>query len=266
VKVRLPAVAGAFYPADADALRASVDELLASATPPPVARRPDALVVPHAGYVYSGPVAATAYAALAPWRNEISRVVLLGPAHRIALRGLALPSVDAFRTPLGDVMIDDAGRASLVDVPGVVIDDLPHALEHSVEVHLPFLQRLLDAFTIVPFVVGSTDAPSVANVLDGFWDAKDSLVVVSTDLSHYEQYDSAASHDRRTVAAIVANDIDAVHPDDACGVYPLRGLLALAQRHGVAPQLLDLRSSGDTAGSRDRVVGYGAFAVAGAAA
>lgn len=254
-------MAGTFYPADADVLRATVDDLIASATRPGMDRRPRALVVPHAGYLYSGPVAATAYAALVPWRNEISRVVLLGPAHRVALRGLALPSVEAFRTPLGDVAIDAETRASLADTMDVVVDDLPHALEHSIEVQLPFLQRVLDEFTIVPFVVGRADTSSVANLLDVFWDANATLVVVSTDLSHYEEYESAAAHDRRTVAAISTNDVDAIRPQDACGASPLRGLLALARRRGVDPQLLDLRSSGDTAGSRGRVVGYSAFAV-----
>ncbi len=260
--VRQPAVAGLFYPADPRECAATVDALI-SATPPPSAEttRAKAFVVPHAGYIYSGPVAATAYAALLPRRDEITRVVLLGPAHRVRLDGLALPAVDAFRTPLGVVPIDDEARGVARMLPGVVIDDRPHAEEHSLEVQLPFLQRVLASFTLVPFVVGHADASDVARVVDALWGGPETVVLVSSDLSHYESYTSAARHDRATADSVLAGAADEIGPYDACGAYPLRGLLGAARHHALEATLLDLRSSGDTAGPRDQVVGYGAFAL-----
>ena len=262
--VRQPAVAGLFYPRERRDLAAAVDGLLhaaaheASATLYP----PKALVAPHAGYIYSGPVAATAYATLASRADAITRVVLLGPAHRVPLAGIALPTVDAFRTPLGDVPIDGAAREILLSLPGVVLDDAAHAEEHSIEVHLPFLQRTLRTFSIVPMVVGRCDPHTVAAALDAVWGGDETLVIISSDLSHYEDHASAARHDRATAAAVLDGSADAIGPYDACGAYPLRGLLEAAREHALTPALLDLRSSGDTAGSRDRVVGYGAFAFA----
>jgi AmmeMemoRadiSam system protein B len=254
VKVRKPAVAGLFYPDDPRELAATVDGLLAAA--PSSAVAPKAIVVPHAGYMFSGAIAATAYACLAPARERIRRVVLLGPAHRVALEGVARPSVDAFRTPLGDIpLVTDP-------LPGVAVDDRAHAGEHSLEVQLPFLQRTLDAFSLLPLVVGACDPSVVAAVLDATWGGVETLIVVSTDLSHYEDHASATRHDRVTADAIVGRDIAAIGPYDACGVYPLRGLLAAAAARALAPVELDLRNSGDTAGPRDRVVGYGAFALA----
>jgi AmmeMemoRadiSam system protein B len=265
---REAAVAGTFYSADAAELAASIDEMLATAAraEPSVDRPPKALVVPHAGHVYSGPVAALAYATLLPVRDQITRVVLLGPAHHAGFDGLALPRVDAFRTPLGDIPIDDAVRGLLAGLPGVVVDDRPHAPEHSLEVQLPFLQRLLPAFTLVPIVVGHAPAATVARVLDAAWGGPETLVLISSDLSHYETYESAAAHDAETARSIATCASDAIGPYDACGAYPLRGLLELARARDLAPTLLDLRSSGDTAGPRDRVVGYGAFALVGSPA
>jgi AmmeMemoRadiSam system protein B len=260
MKVRAPAVAGAFYPRGAAELAATVDALLAAAPPPAVV--PAAVVAPHAGYPYSGPVAATAYAALAARAAGIERVVLLGPAHQVPFAGLALPTVDAFRTPLGDVPVDRAARDRLAALPGVVIDDRPHAGEHSLEVHLPFLQRVLGSFILVPIVVGRCDAPTVARAIETVWDDSATVVIVSSDLSHYEDHGAAARHDRTTADAIVRRDAGALGPYDACGVYPLRGLLEYATAHDLSVSCLDLRSSGDTAGPRDRVVGYGAFALA----
>jgi AmmeMemoRadiSam system protein B len=257
VKVRRPAVAGLFYPDDPRELAATVDALLA-ATPSPVDTvAPKAIVVPHAGYVFSGPIAASAYARVMPARNTIRRVVLLGPSHRVALEGIARPSVDAFRTPLGDIPL------ALDAVPGVVVNDRAHAREHSLEVQLPFLQRALETFTLLPLVVGACTPDAVAAVLDRVWGGPETLIVVSTDLSHYEDHASAARHDRATADAIVARDVGAIGPYDACGAFPLRGLLAAATVRAIDPVELDLRSSGDTAGPRDRVVGYGAFALAG---
>jgi hypothetical protein len=265
--VRFPAVAGLFYPGDRDELAATVDALLATALAIRVpqatrAATPKAVVVPHAGYVYSGPIAATAYARLAPGAGDLGRVVLLGPAHRAALDGLALPTVDAFRTPLGDVPIDDDARHTAAALPGVVLDDGPHEREHSLEVQLPFLQRLLPDFALVPLVVGRAAPATVAAAIDTLWGGTETVVVVSTDLSHYEPYEAAARHDRATAAAIVARALDTIGPYDACGAFGLRGLLDVARRRDLVPEVLDLRSSGDTAGPPDRVVGYGAFALA----
>jgi AmmeMemoRadiSam system protein B len=259
MRSRTPAVAGLFYPQDPDALAATVDALLRAApVPPPNAPVPKAIVVPHAGYVYSGAIAATAYRRLAAARNAIERVVLLGPAHRVALNGIARPSVDAFLTPLGAVeLITDA-------VPGVLVDDRAHAEEHSLEVQLPFLQRTLESFRLLPLVVGRASTDAVADVLAACWGGPETLIVVSTDLSHYETHADATSHDRTTAAAIVANDAAHIAPHDACGAFPLRGLLAAAAARAMTPELLDLRNSGDTAGPHDRVVGYGAFALAAA--
>jgi AmmeMemoRadiSam system protein B len=269
-RVRPPAVAGTFYPADPAALAAEVDALLEDAahvsagpaTPTDPAAPPKALIVPHAGYVYSGPVAASGYATLRGARSKVTRVVLLGPAHRVPVAGLATSSADAWRTPLGDVPIDAEARATACELPGVTVDDRAHAPEHSLEVHLPFLQRILgDDFALVPFVVGRAEPATVAAVLEGLWGGPETLVVVSSDLSHYLDHATATARDRRTASTIVDGRSDALAPDDACGAYPVRGLLVAAARHGIEPTLLDLRNSGDTAGSRDRVVGYGAFAL-----
>jgi len=186
--------------------------------------------------------------------------VLLGPAHRVAFTGVACPTVDALRTPLGDIAIDNETTERLRSVRGVVFDDRPHADEHSIEVHLPFLQRLLHEFTIVPLVVGRADTPVVSAVLEAAWGGDETLIVVSSDLSHYETYQVAAAHDRNTAAAIVAGSVAALGPLDACGIAPIRGLVSSAATHRLSPTLLELQSSGDTAGSLDRVVGYGAFA------
>jgi AmmeMemoRadiSam system protein B len=262
MRVRPPAVSGHFYPADPHALTAAVDACLATAVRPD--RRttaPRAIVVPHAGYVYSGSVAASAYAQVAG--APFDRVVLLGPSHHVALRGMAVPTVDAFTTPLGRIPIDTAARTQALDVPHVVADDLPHALEHSLEVQLPFLQRVLGPFTLLPVVVGDATAAEVAALLDLVWPpgATSTLVVVSTDLSHYRPDAEAQALDARTAAAIVAGDTAAIRGVDACGARPLRGLLTVARDRQLHVEQLDLRNSGHTAGDRSSVVGYGAFAV-----
>lgn len=257
--VRPAAVAGRFYPGDAAALAAAVDDALAGAPRWPGAP-PKALVAPHAGYVYSGPVAAAAYATLADARGAIRRVVLLGPAHYVGVRGLALSTADAFATPLGDVPVDAELRSCVGAIPEVGADDRAHAPEHSLEVHLPFLQRLLGEFAVLPLVVGHAEAQRVATVLDALWGGPETLIVVSTDLSHHLDHTTAQARDRATAEAVLAGRVDAIGADDACGATPLRGLLVAAPRHGLRAILLDLRSSGDTAGPTDRVVGYGAFA------
>ena len=263
-RVREPAVAGRFYPGRARALAHTVDALLAAApaatSSAATASFPKAIVVPHAGYEFSAPIAASAYARLAPARATVRRVILLGPAHRVPLDGLAAPTADILRTPLGDVPVDIEARAIVAARPRVAIDDAPHAGEHSLEVHLPFLQRTFAAFSVLPLVVGIATAEAIAAVLDAVWGGRETLIVVSSDLSHYEPHDHATAHDIRTVDAILAGRIDAIGIRDACGRFPLRGLVLAAARHGLRPELLDRRTSGDTAGPRDRVVGYAAIA------
>ena len=226
---------------------------------------PKALVVPHAGYIYSGPVAANAYALLKPARGIVKRVVLLGPCHRVAVRGLALPGVDAFDTPLGRVPID-AEAANLARALPQVGDFPPtHAQEHSLEVQLPFLQEVLGEFALVPLVVGAATADQVAEVIDRLWGGPETLVVISSDLSHYHPYDEARMMDESTVDAIMAMRTDIDH-EHACGATPMTGFLTVARRRGLKPELLDLRNSGDTAGDHVRVVGYAALAFHEAAA
>jgi AmmeMemoRadiSam system protein B len=259
--VRSPAAAGTFYPADPDELRAMVDGLLAAAAAPtgPV---PRAVVVPHAGYVYSGPVAATAYAAVRPAADRIGRVAVLGPAHFVPLDGAAVPAAERWRTPIGDVELDrELGRVA--EDAGAVTDDLPHEPEHSLEVQLPFLLRVAGSdVRVLPVAVGRAAPGAVADLIEAVGETAD-LVVVSTDLSHYHDHQTARRLDRRTADAIVARDPGAIGLEDACGVFALRGLVELARRTGATIRLLDLRTSADTAGGRSRVVGYGAFAVEG---
>lgn len=257
-RIRPPAVAGMFYPGNPAVLQRTVDELLAAATPHPGAQ-PKALIVPHAGYIYSGSTAALAYAALAPWRDTIRRVVLLGPTHRVAVAGLALTEADALATPLGTVAVDAAAVAEIAGLPQVVASDRVHAQEHSLEVHLPFLQRALDDFRIVPLAVGHAAPEDVAEVLDRLWGGPETLIVISSDLSHFLPYAAANQVDRDTCAHILQLDAH-IHPEQACGAYPMNGLLIAARRRGLVPTLLHRCNSGDTAGDRSRVVGYAAFA------
>jgi AmmeMemoRadiSam system protein B len=258
--VRPPAVAGTFYPAAASTLARDVGMLLAdaklAALDKPV---PKAIIAPHAGYIYSGPTAATAYARLAPARGAVTRVVLLGPVHRVPVRGLALPGAAMLATPLGTIAIDADAVAMLAKMPQIVVSPAAHALEHSLEVHLPFLQTVLEDFSLIPLAVGDATADEVAQVLDELWGGAETLIVVSSDLSHYLRYEEAQAKDRVTASAILDLRTDISH-EQACGGTPVNGLLLAARHRGLTPQLLDLRNSGDTAGDRDRVVGYGAFA------
>lgn len=257
-KVRPPAVAGTFYPDDPGVLARDVDALLDEAGPGK-GPAPKALVVPHAGYIYSGPIAARAYARVREMAPRIERVVLLGPAHRVRLDGLALPEAAAFRSPLGIVPVEAAARERLRDMPGLMESDDAHEGEHSLEVQLPFLQRVLGSFELVPIAVGDATPDEVARVLQALWGGDETLVVVSTDLSHYLTWDVARAADERTARRIEAGSH--VDPHQACGAHPLNGLLKMARDHRLAIERIDLRSSGDTAGTRDRVVGYGAFAM-----
>lgn len=261
-RVRPAAVAGRFYPGDLGRLAETVDRLLAAARRPVARGRfPVGIVVPHAGYVYSGPVAASAYARLAEPSATVERVVVLGPAHFVPLTGCAVPAAVAFRTPLGQVPLDTGCCDDLVRRPEVVRSDAPHDREHAIEVQLPFLQRVLpDGWGLVPVVVGRSEPAAVADLLDVAV-ATTTLVVCSTDLSHYLDHRAAVERDRRTADVILARAADAVADRDACGAAALRGVLAWAERHRRQVELLDLRTSGDTAGDRARVVGYGAFAI-----
>jgi AmmeMemoRadiSam system protein B len=261
--VRPAAVAGMFYPAAPAALAAEVRAHLARAPASPGASAavPKALIAPHAGYVYSGPIAAHAYARLAAGRDTIRRVVLFGPTHRVPVRGLALPSAGAFATPLGPVSVDRQAAAAALALPQVCESDAAHAFEHSLEVQLPFLQAVLGDFRIVPFAVGDATPDEVAEVIALLWGGPETLVVVSSDLSHYHRYAEARAIDRATGEAILALSATLDH-EQACGATPINGLLLAARRHGLQAELLDLRNSGDTAGDKSRVVGYASFAFA----
>lgn len=253
--IRPPAVAGLFYSGDAQTLARDVQGFLAEAES--YAYRPKALIVPHAGYVYSGAIAATAYALLKPLASQIRRVILLGPTHRVAVCGLALPDANAFDTPLGRVRVDVP--AALLQLPQVSISAAVHAQEHALEVQLPFLQTVLNDFTLVPLAVGMASAEEVAEVLECLWGGNETLIVVSSDLSHYLPYQTCQRVDQETVQAILNLETPIPH-DRACGGTPISGLLLAARGHHLIPHLLDLRNSGDTAGSRDQVVGYASFA------
>ena len=259
--VRPAAVAGTFYPGTPIVLSAAVQAFLADAGSMRETRDPlpKALVVPHAGYVYSGPVAAPAYRRIAAGRASVRRVVLLGPVHRVPIRGLALPAAQAFETPLGTVAVDVDAAARALELPQVRVSDAAHALEHSLEVQLPFLQTVLDDFKIVPFAVGDATAEEVSEVIDHLWGGPETLIVVSSDLSHYQRYADARATDRATADAILALSPELDH-QQACGATPINGLLIAARRHRLRPELLDLRNSGDTAGDKSRVVGYASFA------
>jgi MEMO1 family protein len=257
MQVRSPAVAGLFYPLDTAELQGEVAKLL-SAMPRAQTPCPKALIVPHAGYVYSGVIAASGYARIAPLRKRIERVVLLGPAHRVALHGLALPSVDAFLSPLGAVALDAQAMKRLAALPQVMVNDAAHAQEHSLEVHLPFLQSLLGEFRLVPLAVGNASAQDVAEVLDCLWSGEETLIVVSSDLSHYLPYARACARDQFTVESILRLKADIDH-EQACGATAINGLMLCARARQLRPELLDLRNSGDTAGDKSRVVGYAAL-------
>ena len=256
---RPAAVAGLFYPADAALLAGQVQALLENVHTTEEMRAPKALIVPHAGYSYSGAIAASAYARLRPLRGKVRRVVLLGPVHRVPVLGLAVPSVQVFASPMGEVLLDTTALAALADLPQVVVDDRCHAQEHALEVHLPFLQTALGEFKLVPLAVGDASAAQVAEVIERLWGGDETLIVVSSDLSHYLPYATAQSVDTDTARMILGLRGDLDH-NQACGATPVNGLLLAARHHGLQVELLDLRNSGDTSGDKSRVVGYAAFA------
>ena len=258
-EIRRPGQAGRFYPASPARLRRDVETFLADADPP-TGPAPKALILPHAGYEYSGPVAATGYALLARDRPRVRRVVLLGPSHWADFDGVAVSEAGVFATPLGAVPVDEEGWETAVAQPGVMVSEEAHRPEHSLEVHLPFLQVALGEVAIVPLLVGRATPGEVARVIEALWGGPETRVVVSSDLSHYHDYFTARQRDAATAKAIERLDTRALADHDACGHRPIRGLLVVAGRRGMRCRTLDLRNSGDTAGGRDRVVGYGAFA------
>ncbi|MBV2235687.1 MAG: AmmeMemoRadiSam system protein B [Sterolibacterium sp.] len=257
--LRPASVAGSFYPAQPGALDSAIASLLDEAdTQPAPAHPPKALIVPHAGYLYSGPIAARAYVCLAALRSIIRKVVLLGPAHRVALHGLALPEASAFVTPLGHIPLDAELAAKALELPQVHRNAAAHALEHSLEVQLPFLQHLLDDFTLLPLLAGQGSTQAVATVLNHVWGGAETLILISSDLSHYLPYAQARQLDQHTATQITALQPLDSH-EQACGATPINGLLLCARQRGLQARLLDLRNSGDTAGDQSRVVGYAAF-------
>lgn len=260
--IRQTAVAGSFYPADPVELQQMIDGFMRNTAPvkndAPV---PRAIIAPHAGYIYSGPVAASAYARIIPAHNKFTRVVLLGPSHRVPFRGLAASSASQFSTPLGLIPLDTEEINALVSLPQMQILDDAHLYEHSLEVHLPFLQTVLDKFTLIPLVVGDADPEEVAQVLKHFINDEHTLIVISSDLSHYLDYHTAQQRDSATSQAIEQLKPEAIGYEDACGRTPLNGLLTLAKQLHLTAEIVDLRNSGDTAGPRDQVVGYGAYII-----
>lgn len=258
--VRPAAVSGMFYPGDRASLSAEVTAYLARAGSGSAAHHaPKAIIAPHAGYIYSGPIAASVYARLAPLRGVVRRVVLAGPAHRVYVRGAAVPSTTSFASPLGPVALDVAAIGELRRLPFVEVSDAAHAREHSLEVHLPFLQSVLGEFLLVPIVVGDATPEETARIYELLWGGDETLIVVSSDMSHYLPYDAARRRDGETARAILGMEGN-LDPEEACGAAPINGLLRMARARGLVAEQVDLRNSGDTAGDRDRVVGYGAFA------
>ena len=259
ITIREPAVAGSFYPANQRQLTDELSALLGAVDARKQFTAPKAIIVPHAGYIFSGPTAAIAYAGLALNKAMTRRVVLLGPVHRVPVRGLALPAVDAFATPIGTVELDRDAIATIAQLPQVVVSAAAHQFEHSLEVQLPFLQTVLDDFTLIPLAVGDAEAADVAQVIDQLWGGPETLFVISSDLSHFRSYQHAQQIDRDTVQSIL--QLRALHThEQACGATPVNGLLLSARQRGLRPRLLDLCNSGDTAGDKHSVVGYASIA------
>jgi AmmeMemoRadiSam system protein B len=259
--VRAPAVAGSFYPRDALELQADVRRYVAGARGT-TASPPKALIAPHAGYLYSGPIAGSAFSPLASQRGRVTRVVVMGPAHRVAFAGLALPEVGGFATPLGLMRVDDAARTALLGLPQVLASDRAHAGEHSLEVELPFVQVVLGDVSIVPILVGDATDTCAAEALELVWGGPETCVVISSDLSHYHPYTTAVRLDHDCAQAIERLSPADIGEEHACGRVGVRALLLVARARGLRAMALDVRNSGDTTGTRDRVVGYGAFCFA----
>jgi len=256
--IRPPAVAGQFYPANERDLSSAIEKLIDEA-PYNFQGTPKALIIPHAGLIYSGPVAATAYRYIRDSHRNINRIILLGPCHRVGVKGLALSNANFFQTPLGNIEIDKKSISKIKHMPEVHFFDETHALEHSLEIHLPFLQKILNNFKLVPIVVGDSSAKAVADVLLKVWGGEETLIIVSSDLSHYKSYHDAKKIDAITCRAIESLNRSIITRDNACGLYPLNGLLKFAEQTCMSVKTLDIRNSGDTAGSKSKVVGYGSW-------
>lgn len=258
--VRKTAVAGTFYPSDANELHDMVTQYLHTAAKKnQTESQPVAIIAPHAGYIYSGPIAASVYARLIPFRKIIRRVILLGPSHRVPLIGIAACSAKYFSTPLGNVPVDLSSLQSLILSRKISVLDEAHALEHSLEVHLPFLQEVLDEFTLMPLVVGDTAPEAISKIIESLWEKSNTLIVVSSDLSHYQNYNTAKELDSTTSRNIEKMNNQAIQYSDACGRNAVNGLIDFAKNHKLTAKTIDLRNSGDTAGEKDKVVGYGAY-------
>lgn len=255
--VRRAAVAGTFYPADPAVLRHAIAGFLREADG--AGPFPKALIAPHAGYPYSGPVAASGYVLLKPLRSRIERVVLLGPSHYVPFRGLAASGDDEFATPLGTVPLDSKAVETALALPWVRVFDEAHRREHSLEVQLPFLQMILGKFALAPFAVGQTTPDEVAELLEDLWGGDETVIVVSSDLSHYHDYWEARRIDSETSHMIERCHGEQLSGERACGYCGIRGLLKVAKSRGLHVKTVDLRNSGDTAGSKEQVVGYGSF-------
>ncbi len=256
--VRSPAVAGSFYPGNRKALITSIDAMLGNARS--VAPCPKVIIAPHAGHIYSGPVAAMAYRRLEHRKQDITRVVLLGPSHHVGFRGIAVTGATSYATPLGEIPLATDAIQEVINLPETGFLDSAHDQEHSLEVHLPFLQRVLDEFKLVPLVVGDAGKEVVASVIDQLWGGPETLIVISSDLSHFHDYSTAQRIDTRTSHKIT-DLCDNLTGEEACGCKPLNGLLYLARKKNLTVQQVDVRNSGDTAGTRDRVVGYGSYVI-----
>ncbi len=254
---RSAAVSGLFYPSDPGQLARDVRCYLDQARPHKLV--PKAIVVPHAGYIYSGAIAAEAYATLHAAATMVHRVILLGPTHRVPVRGLVLPGVDSFETPFGTIPIDPVSIDAIGDLGQVTVNAYAHAQEHSLEVQLPFLQTVLKDFTLLPLAVGMASAAEVSEVLEAVWGGNETLIVISSDLSHYQPYSMAKRIDYQTVQSILGLQLPISH-ESACGATPINGLITAARNHQLTPKLLDMCNSGDTAGDRDQVVGYASIA------
>lgn len=256
---RQPAVSGSFYPANPEQLHLMLDQYLNEAATDEKA--PKAIIAPHAGYIYSGPIAASAYARLIKAHDRITRVVLIGPSHRVAFRGLAVSRAETFATPLGHIPVDQAAVQIIVQLPFVEYIEQAHTYEHSLEVHLPFLQEVLDNFEIVPIVAGEATPEQVSQVLDALWGGDETLIVISSDLSHYHDYATARQMDKATSLTIERLQYEHLDSESACGKVPVCGLLKLARKKLLSVKAIDLRNSGDTAGDKASVVGYGAYVI-----
>ena len=256
---RQPAVAGTFYPDNPKQLHLMLDQYLQDARID--AKVPKAIIVPHAGFVYSGPVAASAYARLQQAKNKITRVVVIGPSHRVAFRGLAVSRANTFSTPLGKIHVDQKAVTMLMQLPFVEYIEQAHALEHSLEIHLPFLQETLHDFKIVPIVAGDASPEQVSLVIDALWGGDETLIVISSDLSHYNDYATAKKLDQLTSENIEKLQYELITSESACGKVPVSGLLKLARDKSLSIKAIDVRNSGDTAGDKSRVVGYGAYVI-----